>query len=122
MSKNFPNSAAFLPLLATRTQVLSPLRLEGNLGFLRLLRVRRSACLRYFMTTLPSVAVGGRTLYNRDVTARPDGAKVVSGTRIHYVAFNVLAGAEYRCIPSVVRELGPDTTPRRRFPITAACV
>jgi hypothetical protein len=32
--------------------------------------------------------------------------RIASGTPIHYVAFNLLAGAEYVCIPSVVREVG----------------
>ena len=45
-------------------------------------------------------------------TSRPLRAKVGNGTPIHYVAFNLLAGAEYLCIPSVVRELAPDKTVR----------
>jgi hypothetical protein len=48
------------------------------------------------------------TRYNRRMTAtsQPLRARIASGTPIHYVAFNLLAGAEYVCIPSVVRELG----------------
>jgi hypothetical protein len=38
--------------------------------------------------------------------SQPIRARIASGTLIHYVAFNLLAGAEYVCIPSVVRELG----------------
>jgi hypothetical protein len=46
--------------------------------------------------------------YNRRMapTSRPPRARIGKGTPIHYVAFNLLAGAEYLCIPSVVRELG----------------
>src|ERR1051326_1012761 len=48
------------------------------------------------------------TRYNRRMTpaSQPPRARIASGTPIHYVAFNLLAGAEYVCIPSVVRELG----------------
>jgi hypothetical protein len=38
--------------------------------------------------------------------------KNANGTLIHYVAFNLAAGAEYVCIPSVVRELGLQKTVR----------
>jgi hypothetical protein len=36
-------------------------------------------------------------------SARP---KIASGTPIHYLAFNLKAGAEYVCIPSMVRDPG----------------
>ncbi len=56
----------------------------------------------------------GATRYNRRMTpeSRPTRARIASGTPIHYVAFNLLAGAEYLCIPSVVRELGLEKTVR----------
>ena len=38
--------------------------------------------------------------------------KIASGTPIHYLAFNLKAGAEYVCIPSVVRELGQQKSVR----------
>ena len=46
------------------------------------------------------------------VTSQPLPARIASGTPIHYVAFNLLAGAEYVCVPSVVRELGLQNTVR----------
>ena len=54
------------------------------------------------------------SLYNRSMTpaAQPIRARSTSGTPIHYVAFNLVAGAEYVCIPSVVRELGHQKTVR----------
>ena len=58
--------------------------------------------------------VKSQTRYNRGMTptSRPARARIASGTPIHYVAFNLLAGAEYLCIPSVVRELGLEKTVR----------
>jgi hypothetical protein len=44
--------------------------------------------------------------------SQPLRARIASGTLIHYVAFNLLAGAEYICIPSVVREAGLQKTVR----------
>jgi hypothetical protein len=38
--------------------------------------------------------------------------RTASGTSIHYVAFNLVTGAEYVCIPSVVREVGLQNTVR----------
>src|SRR5579864_5185862 len=54
------------------------------------------------------------TRYNGSMTAtsQPTRARIASGTLIHYVAFNLLAGAEYVCVPSVVRELGLQKTVR----------
>lgn len=54
------------------------------------------------------------TLYNRSMTStsQPLRPRTTSGTRIHYVAFNLVAGAEYVCIPSVVREVGLQKTVR----------
>ena len=43
-------------------------------------------------------------------TSQPLHVRIASGTPIHYVAFNLLAGAEYVCIPSVVREPGLQTS------------
>lgn len=45
-------------------------------------------------------------------TSQPLHARIATGTPIHYVAFNLLAGAEYVCIPSVVRELELQTSLR----------
>jgi hypothetical protein len=45
-------------------------------------------------------------------TSQPPRPRTTSGTPIHYVAFNLVAGAEYVCIPSVVRELGLQKTVR----------
>jgi hypothetical protein len=45
-------------------------------------------------------------------TSQPRLTRIANGTPIHYVAFNLLAGAEYVCIPSVVRELGLQKTVR----------
>ena len=66
------------------------------------------------MAAVLCLTVERRTGYNCGMTptSRPPRAKVGNGTPIHYVAFNLLAGAEYLCIPSVVRELAPDKTVR----------
>jgi hypothetical protein len=54
------------------------------------------------------ITAAAHTLYNPRMTpaSRPARARLASGTPIHYVAFNLLAGGEYVCIPSVVREFG----------------
>ncbi|MBV9581161.1 MAG: hypothetical protein JO057_21475 [Chloroflexi bacterium] len=38
--------------------------------------------------------------------SQPARERLGRGTSIHYVAFTLLAGSEYVCIPSVVRQLG----------------
>jgi hypothetical protein len=43
---------------------------------------------------------------------QPVPARLASGTRIHYVAFNLVTGTEYVCVPSVVRELGMQSSVR----------
>ncbi len=55
-----------------------------------------------------------QTRYNARMTPTSQllRARIASGTPIHYVGFNLLAGAEYVCIPSVVRELGLQKTVR----------